>query len=91
MLTNNSIYQKCTLSTLDAGDSWRSRPQLSRAIAGDNDVYWIYINKRSVSAEASAFTPNYRLGVDLFNSKSTVEVKSQRDSNDNLLFNSLKV
>ena len=27
MLTFNSVYQKCTLSTLDAGNSWRSRPQ----------------------------------------------------------------
>ena len=29
--------------------------------------------KRSVAAEARAFTPNYLLGVDLFNSKRTVE------------------
>ena len=27
MLTYNSVFQKCTLSTLDAGDRGRSRPQ----------------------------------------------------------------
>ena len=43
------------------------------------------VNKRSVSADALAFIPNYLLGVDLFNSK------SQRNSNDDLLVNSLKV
>ena len=54
----------------------------------------VNINKRSVSADASAFIPNYLLGVDLFDSKRTVEeskVKSQRDSNDKLLVNRLKV
>ena len=33
----------------------------------------VNVNKRSVSADASAFTPNYLLGVDLLNSKHTVE------------------
>ena len=33
----------------------------------------VNVNKRSVSADARAFTPNYLLGVDLFNSKRTVE------------------
>ena len=47
-------------------------------------------NKRSVSADARAFIPNYLLGVDLFNSKRTVE-GSQRDSNNNLFVNNLKV
>ena len=31
------------------------------------------VNKRSVSADARTFTPNYLLGVDLFISKRTVE------------------
>ena len=46
VLTYNSVYQKCTLSTLDAGDSWRSRPQLSRVIAGDNDVYRLTLGRQ---------------------------------------------
>ena len=33
----------------------------------------VNVNKRSVSADARTFTPNYLLGVDLFNSKRTVE------------------
>ena len=33
----------------------------------------VNVNKRLVSAEVRAFTPNYLLGVDLFNSKRTVE------------------
>ena len=53
----------------------------------------VNVNKRSVSADARAFTPNYLLGVDLFyfilNTQS--KVKSQIDSNNNLLVNSLKV
>ena len=47
----------------------------------------VNVNKRS----ASAFIPNYLLGVDLFNSKSQSKVKSQRGSNDNLFVNSIKV
>ena len=31
------------------------------------------VNKRSVSVDARAFIPNHLQGVDLFNSKSTVE------------------
>ena len=34
----------------------------------------VNVNKHSVSADARAFNPNYLLGVDLFNSKRTVEV-----------------
>ena len=48
------------------------------------------VNKRSVSADARTFTPNYLLGVDLFISKRTVE-GSHRNSNDNLRVNSIKV
>ena len=33
----------------------------------------VNVNKRSVSADARTFTPNYLRGVDLFNSKRTVE------------------
>ena len=33
----------------------------------------VNVNKLSVLADALAFTPNYVLGVDLFNSKHTVE------------------
>ena len=33
----------------------------------------VNVNKRLVSTEVRAFTPNYLLGVDLFNSKRTVE------------------
>ena len=33
----------------------------------------VNVNKRSVSADARTFTPNYLLGVDLFNSKRIVE------------------
>ena len=33
----------------------------------------VNVNKRSVSADGRTFTPNYLLGVDLFNSKRTVE------------------
>ena len=33
----------------------------------------VNVNKRSVSADARKFTPNYLLGPDLFNSKRTVE------------------
>ena len=33
----------------------------------------VNVNKRLVSADAPAFTPNYLLGVDLFNTKCTVE------------------
>ena len=33
----------------------------------------VNVNKRSVSANARAFTPNYLLGVDLYNSKCTVD------------------
>ena len=33
----------------------------------------VNVNKRSVSADACTFTPNYLQGVDLFNSKRTVE------------------
>ena len=33
----------------------------------------VNVNKRSVSADARAFTPNYLLGVDLLNSNRTVE------------------
>ena len=33
----------------------------------------VNVNKRSVSADARTFTPNYLLGVDLFISKRTVE------------------
>ena len=51
----------------------------------------VNVNKRSVSADASAFTPNYLLGVDLFNSNAQLKVKSQKDCNNNLLVNSLKV
>ena len=53
----------------------------------------VNVNKRSVSADARIFTPNYLLGVDLFylflNTQS--KVKSHRDSNDNLRVNSIKV
>ena len=58
----------------------------------------VNVNKRSVSADARAFTHNYLLvldlGVDLLinlilNAQS--KVKSQTDSNDNLLVNSLKI
>ena len=34
----------------------------------------VNVNKRSVSADDSAFTPNYLLGLDLFHSKRIVEV-----------------
>ena len=33
----------------------------------------VNVNKRSISADAHAFIPNYRLRVDLFNSKRIVE------------------
>ena len=33
----------------------------------------VNVNKRSVSADARTFIPNYLLGVDLFDSKRTVE------------------
>ena len=33
----------------------------------------VNVNKRSVSTDARAFTPNYPLDVDLFDSKRTVE------------------
>ena len=33
----------------------------------------VTVKKRSVSADARAFIPNYLLGVDLFHSKRTVE------------------
>ena len=36
-------------------------------------VVAVNVNKRSVSADARAFTPNYLLGADLFNSKRTFE------------------
>ena len=36
-------------------------------------VVVVNVNKRSVSADARAFTPNYLLGVDLFNSECIVE------------------
>ena len=35
----------------------------------------VNVNKRSVSAHARAFIPNYLLGVDLFDSKRTVDGK----------------
>ena len=44
----------------------------------------VNVNKLSVSA-------NYPLGVDLFNSNAQSKEKSERDSNGNLLLNSLKV
>ena len=58
----------------------------------------VNVNKRSVSADARAFTQNYLLVLDLgadllinliLNAQS--KVKSQTDSNDNLLVNSLKI
>ena len=52
----------------------------------------VNVNKHYVSADARPFTPNYLLGVDLFNSKRKVKnVKIQRDPNDNLLVKSRKV
>ena len=33
----------------------------------------VNVNKRSISADAGAFIPNYQLSVDLFNSKRTDE------------------
>ena len=55
----------------------------------------VNVNKRSVSADARTFTPNYLLGVsfDLFNLflNAQSKVKSHRDSNDNLRVNSIKV
>ena len=48
------------------------------------------INKRSVSADARAFTPNYLLSVDLFNSKCTVEGQEPKRLLE-VLVNSLKV
>ena len=43
------------------------------------------------SVDPHAFTPNHLLGVDLFILNKQSKDKSQRDSNDNVLANSLKV
>ena len=50
----------------------------------------VNVNKRSVSADARAFVPNYLLDVVYFILKAQSKIKSQRDSNDNLV-NSLQV
>ena len=51
----------------------------------------VNVNKRSISADARAFFPNDLLGVDLLILNAPSKVKSQRDSNDNLLVKTLKV
>ena len=51
----------------------------------------VNVNKRSVSADARPFTPNYLLGVGLFYLNAQSKVKSKIYSNDNLLVKSLKI
>ena len=51
----------------------------------------VNVKRRSVSADARTFTPNYLLGVYLFILNAKSKIKRQRDSNDNLLVNSLKI